>query len=138
MFRHMFMKHRGYAKRRFLVFTITIEDVKALWEKQRGICALSGIELVFGENSYAKRHGGSTASLDRIDSRYGYTPDNIQIIHKGLQDIKKHYPQSYIVNWACLIADCKRGRDNRWEKPPEFDSSAQPCYTSANEDPTPF
>jgi hypothetical protein len=52
--------------------TITIQDLENLLEKQNNRCIYSGREFVWEYNHKYK------ASLDRIDSSKGYTPNNIQ------------------------------------------------------------
>jgi hypothetical protein len=82
------------AKQRGLCFEITIEDIQEQFEKQHKSCAFSGISLIFG----------STASVDRIDSREGYTKDNIQIVHKQLNMIKRDTPNEEFIDWCILVA----------------------------------
>jgi len=62
---------------------LTIEFLAYLWEKQKGICTLTGYKML---KPAAQKHGGTahkglrTASLDRIDSGKGYTKDNVQLL----------------------------------------------------------
>jgi len=68
-------------KRRDKLCTITLEDVKKQWELQKGICIYSGVKLYLPTNKNSGRISHNyLASLDRIDSDYGYIPDNIQFI----------------------------------------------------------
>lgn len=78
------------AKSRKLEFSITKEDAWNQWEKQNGICALSGMQLHFGDPTLgaAKRIVNRTASLDRIDNLIGYTKENIQWLHKEVNMMK--------------------------------------------------
>ena len=66
----VFSRLKSGADRRGLVFEITIEDIQETYEQQHKSCAFSGLPLTWGH----------TASVDRIDSREGYTKDNIEII----------------------------------------------------------
>ena len=73
------------AEIRGLVFEITIEYAWELFLKQERRCALTGVVIDFDMdlgNLCKYGHQGGTASLDRIDSTKGYTPDNIQWVHK--------------------------------------------------------
>lgn len=89
-------KHRGYknislflfgrirrnAKARGISFDITTRHVNSAWEKCGGKCVLSGVPIELPVN------GTGTASLDRIDSTKGYTPRNIQFVHKHVNSAK--------------------------------------------------
>ena len=53
---------------------ITLEEIYDLWNKQKGKCAITGIEM-----THDKKHP-NTASLDRIDSNLGYIKENCQFV----------------------------------------------------------
>ena len=62
--------------------SVTLEDLKALWEKQEGICPYTGWKMVLPSSSHTYNSLPKTpqnASLDRIDSAKGYTVDNVPI-----------------------------------------------------------
>lgn len=67
----------------------------SLYEKQKRKCALTGWDILF-----TKEKGKNTASVDRIDSKKGYSIDNIQIIHKNINAMKLHFPDEYFYR-AC-------------------------------------
>jgi hypothetical protein len=58
---------------------IEIEDIAALYEIQRGRCALTGWPV-----SWSSVGWDHTASIDRIDNNLGYTLANIQLVHKDV------------------------------------------------------
>lgn len=66
------------------VFTITLDDLVALWQKQGGVCPYTGWKMILPANSLEYNETGKKApqntSLDRIDSAGGYTPDNVQFV----------------------------------------------------------
>lgn len=53
---------------------ITRELIEKMWEDQEGLCFWTRVPLL--KNSEFKRHP-QLASLDRIDTKKGYTPDNV-------------------------------------------------------------
>lgn len=53
---------------------ITREFIEASWEKQKGLCFWTGVPLL--KRSEFTRHP-QLVSLDRIDTKKGYTPDNV-------------------------------------------------------------
>jgi len=83
---HLFHSIKVNASKRNLDFNITIKDLWALFLKQNKKCAYTGEFLKFG-TSHLDRNV-RTASLDRIDSSIGYKKNNIQWIHKDVNDIK--------------------------------------------------
>ena len=88
------------AENRGLSFDITIQDIQEIYEKQNKSCAFSGIPLIWGH----------TASVDRIDSREGYTIDNIQIVHKQLNMIKRDTPNAQFIEWCYLVSKHCEGK----------------------------
>lgn len=73
------------ATARGFCFEIDYEDMAKVFT---GYCALSGLPIKLGVD----------ASLDRIDSSVGYTPDNIQWLHKDVNRIKSDLNQDYFIN----------------------------------------
>jgi hypothetical protein len=61
------------AKNKNREFDISIDDLINLWDSQQGRCVLSG-------EKFHEEHGAYSASLDRIDSKKGYTKGNIRFI----------------------------------------------------------
>lgn len=87
------------AEIRNLPFEITIEYAWDLFQQQNGICAISGIPIVFG---YKQEN---TASLDRIDSKLGYIAGNVQWVHKDVNRMKWAYHEEYFIYLCTLIAE---------------------------------
>lgn len=81
------------AKKRNINVELTIEQAWEIFQKQNGLCALSGKQLEFFKG------GSATASLDRIDSSKPYTIDNVWWVHKE-HNIAKHVlsTNNYIMN----------------------------------------
>ena len=83
------------AIKRNIDFEITIEDISDQYEDQNKLCAFTGVPLKFGID----------ASIDRINSDLGYSPDNIQIVHKDLNMMKKDMPNEVFIAWCKLVAN---------------------------------
>lgn len=83
-------------------FTITIEYIADLFDKQGGLCALSGMPLDFTSKK-------ETASLDRIDSSKGYIEGNVQWVHKDINMMKRNYDQDYFIDICNKVAQHIRG-----------------------------
>lgn len=90
-----------------LGFDLTIEFVWELYEKQEGVCALSGLPIYFdGELGSLNKHGyqRKTASLDRIDSSRGYLQDNVQWVHKEINQMKSNRTDEDFVELCKAVA----------------------------------
>jgi hypothetical protein len=65
-------------------FNITVPFLVDLFERQEGMCALSGLPMVttthIDERPDDNRCNPNKLSIDRIDSVRGYTEDNVQLV----------------------------------------------------------
>jgi hypothetical protein len=91
------------AKKRSLDFDLTMEFLWDLFLKQERLCALTKVPLIFCRNR--RKFPPPTASLDRIDSNLGYVKENVQWIHKTIQQMKWDYPQNEYINWCKLVSN---------------------------------
>jgi hypothetical protein len=88
------MAKRG-AKKRKIEFTITINDIKELWEKQKGLCAYTHIPITLHKK---EKHTIYSASLDRIDSSKGYHKDNIELVCLFINYGKNGFEKKDVLN----------------------------------------
>jgi hypothetical protein len=96
-----FWNNKQYdAKQRKIEFKITREEAWEIYKSQKELCALSGIPIFFGE-SYS--NDITTASMDRIDSSKGYSPKNIQWVHKRVNQMKNDMTQDKFLEWCHII-----------------------------------
>lgn len=88
--------------------TITASDVNIAWKKQKGRCALTGLRM----NFTAKVNGTDLLrpSLDRIDSRGGYTPNNICLVCTRVNIMKGNLTESQFI-WMCRQVVGNVGRE---------------------------
>lgn len=89
---------------RVIEFNITLDDIWNQFVKQNKKCAISGVEITFPKTNKDYREYKWTASVDRIDSKLGYTPDNIQIVHKKINVIKFDMSTEELFTWCKIIA----------------------------------
>lgn len=61
---------------------ITVEFLKDLWEKQKGICPITGWNLILPKDNHYMwdEKVPNNASLDRIDNSKGYIEGNVRFI----------------------------------------------------------
>lgn len=88
---------------RIIPFSLKIEDVWSLFERQNSKCALSGLPITLKR----RRRDKQTASLDRIDSSVGYELSNIQWVHKVVQRMKNAIPQCDFISWCRKVKECR-------------------------------
>lgn len=67
---------------------ITVNILEQLWEKQKGLCAISKLPLLLHDECEDKKY---LASLDRIDSSLPYQEGNIQFIALPLNLAKQSF-----------------------------------------------
>jgi hypothetical protein len=77
---HMFKRAEKRAKEKNIPFTISKDDINI-----PHVCPILGIPLVIGQG---KGPCDTSPSLDRIDPKLGYTPDNIMVISMKANKIK--------------------------------------------------
>lgn len=66
---------------------ITPQDIKNQYIKQDGKCYYTGVDLILPKNFIVAVHE-DVVSVDRIDSSKGYTPENIQLVNKKINNMK--------------------------------------------------
>ena len=98
-----FSKLKRGAKKRNLEFNITLKDIWNQYLKQDKKCALCGIELLWDKKAEFK------CSVDRIDSKKGYTKDNIQIIDYKINTMKMDLKESDFIYLCKLISRHRTG-----------------------------
>lgn len=90
------------AKKRNIPFYITKKMLWNLFLSQNGRCAITGLQIFLPRTNKDIR----IASLDRINNNKGYYKDNIQWVHKDInQKFKKHYSQEKIIEIATIVME---------------------------------
>ncbi len=92
-------------KRRKMEFGISKEYINNLYMYQRGLCALSGLEITLPKTW---KDSSFTASLDRIDSNIGYIVGNVQWVHKHINIIKNSFPQEMFIYLCNQVSSIHR------------------------------
>lgn len=101
---HQKVKYEATA-RRHLEFTITVDELVELYQKQAGQCALTGwpLELHSGGN-YRGGKNPRVLTIDRIDSQSGYVIGNIQLTCLQANILKAAMPQQDFVDFCQAVA----------------------------------
>lgn len=89
----------GSAVKRGLNFNVSAEDLYKQWVKQDGRCAYTDLPLSLGKGE---------ASVDRIDSKQGYEPGNIQWVLTKVNRMKWDSSEEEFL-WLCSLITKRDG-----------------------------
>lgn len=73
------------AKKRQQEFSLTVEDIVEFWNKQDGICPYTGRQMELKVGSL------NTVSIERIDSKIGYTKENTILVCQAVNRMKSNF-----------------------------------------------
>lgn len=96
----VFNKIRQKAVDRNIDFNLNIQELYNLFISQNKLCAISHVPIKFKINHKDEQ----TASLDRIDSKKPYTLDNVQWVHKTINQMKWTLMPNEFIEWCKIIA----------------------------------
>lgn len=94
------------ARQRNIQMCITKEFAYDLFIKQDSKCAISGVDIYLLWDTDVR-----TASLDRINSLGHYTEDNVQWIHRDVNQMKMDMTDTELINWCKVIAEFNKDAD---------------------------
>jgi len=80
---------------------ITTEDLNTLYAKQKGLCALTNVELTHKRG--ADEESDFNISIDRIDPAGDYVIENIQLIAKIVNFLKRDIPEEKFIKIIKLL-----------------------------------
>mgnify|MGYP000005459383 FL=1 len=75
--------------------TITLDYLRELWCKQNGLCAISNLPMTYIFNN---GRIPTNVSVDRIDSKKGYTRDNVQLVCMAINQMKSDLDNNTFYN----------------------------------------
>jgi hypothetical protein len=79
-----------------------MDQVAAQFKKQHWACNLTGESIRFQK---VGKYQIAPASIDRIDSKLPYRADNIQIVLRKINMMKKEYSQQEFIRLCQLVAE---------------------------------
>lgn len=82
-------------------YSITLNDLIAMWHQQKGLCAISGTTM-----SHHKDGTGTAdynVSLDRKNGNNGYSPDNVQLVCYRANMMKHELSEGMFYWWVKTI-----------------------------------
>jgi hypothetical protein len=93
------LKAQRTATKKIQPFEVPVDFILRLWERQDGICALTGIRMVhkFGDLR--------SVSIDRLDSNKPYSIGNIQLVCKAINIGKNTHQQHEMIEFLREIRE---------------------------------
>lgn len=95
-----------YCKKKNIYNDLTNENIRELYNKQNGLCALTGLPLTFIAYSNEKNNEISeyfNISIDRIDSLDIFTINNIQLIGSMIKRMKGGMTNEKFIEYCKMI-----------------------------------
>lgn len=98
-----------YSKRRNIKFNLNIDDLEKIWINQKGLCALTGVELMPGKNlkDLKKNNTYSSSKLlsfDRIENNIGYLKSNLRFVSNYANSFKGTLSNTMMYNLSKIIS----------------------------------
>ena len=89
---------------------VTLDELLALHETQRGLCALTGVQLtcLLRKNEPCF----TNASLDRIEPGGPYTIDNLRLVCVGVNRFRANMPLNEYVEWCRKVVEHNKEVDH--------------------------
>jgi hypothetical protein len=117
--RNFLIQKRADAKKRCnknnrIQFDISVKDWINQYEKQNGLCALTGITMTWEYSSdenkgfYSSVKYPFNLSPDRIDSSKGYTKDNLQFVCNRVNAMKNNMNMEELFDFCKKIVEHMR------------------------------
>ena len=91
------------ARKRKIEMDITVKDIIELYDRQKGRCALTGIDLIISHEKIPMK-----LSVDRIDSSKGYSVNNIQLVVKILNLMKWETSNDDFIKFCKKVANYRK------------------------------
>lgn len=88
------------SKRKNLPCTIDKHDIIELYHEQRGLCAITGVEM---EMAYGVGRCDRHMSLDRINNDRGYEPGNIRLVCDRVNMMRGNLSDYELAYWCQAI-----------------------------------
>lgn len=96
---------KSQAEQRKIEFSVSFEEIATLYDKQNGLCALSGIPLEIPRVMKSKTR---TASIDRIESNKGYIKGNVQWVHVNVNYAKLSMSNKDFIDMCKKVAEMNK------------------------------
>lgn len=97
-----FNKFKTGAETRGIPWDLDIDYIADIMEQQDFKCALTGWNIEFPEYGHPVY---APASIDRLDSAFGYSRGNVQLVARKVNMMKQKYSQDEFIEVCKAVAD---------------------------------
>lgn len=105
-FRWFVLRGKDRDKRKNYGCNITVEYLKELWDKQKGICPLSGwnLKLPINASKWLEK-SPANASLDRIDNSIRYMKGNVRFVAVMANLARQDFTDDQVIEFCKAVAN---------------------------------
>lgn len=97
--------HIGHKRRVTHEFTIDREDLYRIYEKQKGLCAITGVKMTHIKDGKGKSEKTmANISIDRIDNYGPYSSENIHLVCYAVNIMKYTHSMNEFLKWCKLVS----------------------------------
>lgn len=90
------------AIRKNVKHALSVEILKELYSKQKGLCALTGVKLT---STRGKGKVATNCSIDRIIAGSAYEPNNIRLVCCAVNEMKNNRTDEELLMWCRKVID---------------------------------
>jgi hypothetical protein len=102
--KHLVTHSRSCAKRRGISHSVDFPFIWRLYLKQKGKCAITSVKMTYGNLHKSSLHRVPThMSLDRINSKLGYSKRNVQLVCNIINRMKQELSMQEFKDWCRLV-----------------------------------
>ncbi len=108
-FRWFILRAEFRNKKKHYDCNITVEYLKNLWEDQKGICPLTGWNLLLPNSTRKawKYKDPANASLDRIDNSKGYIEGNVRFVAVMANYARNNFSDDQLIEFCKSVTNNK-------------------------------
>jgi len=87
--------------------TLTLEYLKEIWDRQKGICPFTGwqMELPLGTVKWSSKPVTNRASLDRIDCSKGYIQGNVRFVSVIANYARNKFDDKEVIEFCKAVTE---------------------------------
>lgn len=87
---------------------LTVAQLMQMWEDQKGLCAVTGLKMTWGNGKNGGRVNAFSVSIDRINHRKDYTKKNVRLVCHAVNSFRGQMTDAAMVEMAkCIVRNAK-------------------------------